>query len=270
MPIEEVTPTSYDELLRVLAEVPSPSTPALSGQFSIFRGVRDSAFSLGHSLSRLNGDLAQKESLVLDDFRDYANTELKTQAIDVDNAWQLMAVAQHHGVPTRLLDWSRHGDTALHFATADGHSMSTEGCVWVVNPHLVHERLPSLIKKSLCGTDETAPGVFRESKLFRVLPSTDALDGQAAGGDVPAFFFEPAWADARIRAQNGLFSVVADVTIDLKSVLEAIPGSARRVLIVPGLKEEVRRKLDAGGRDERCYFPGFDGVSSYLTRKYRS
>jgi FRG domain-containing protein len=30
---------------------------------------------------------------------------------------ELMAMAQHHGIPTRLLDWSRHAHTACYFAT---------------------------------------------------------------------------------------------------------------------------------------------------------
>lgn len=268
MPIDAVSPSTWDELQHALAEVPSPVGAPTSGQHCVFRGVSDASWSLVHSLHRLGGDLRAKESRVLDDFRHYGTLELASQSIDVNNAWQLMAVAQHHGTPTRLLDWSRHYEVALHFATADGDAMDEVGCVWVVNPHLVHQELPALLKQQLCGSSDAAPGVLRESSVVRVLSSLDALDSQAVAGLTPAFFFEPAWTDQRIKAQNGLFSVVADTSVDIRVVLESIPGCARLVLVDPSLKSEVRTRLDAMGRDERCYFPGLDGVSRFLTRIY--
>jgi hypothetical protein len=67
-----------------------------------YRGEADAATDLRTSLVRLAGAYADVESHLLGNFRKYARRE----AVPEDTEWSWLALAKHHGLPTRLLDWT--------------------------------------------------------------------------------------------------------------------------------------------------------------------
>lgn len=54
------------------------------------------------------------------------------------NSWGTYYLAQHYGIPTRLLDWSESFVSSLFFAT-DGIQKDSEACVWLLNPEAFNE-----------------------------------------------------------------------------------------------------------------------------------
>ena len=60
-------------------------------------------------------------------------TSLGSMALGAElDSWETVFSMQHHGLPTRLLDWSENFATALYFALRD--SGNTDAAIWVLDP----------------------------------------------------------------------------------------------------------------------------------------
>lgn len=52
-----------------------------------------------------------------------------------DNPWYLYSLMQHHGLPTRLLDWSKSPLIALYFALTQSEANDHNPRIWLLNPY---------------------------------------------------------------------------------------------------------------------------------------
>ncbi len=224
-----------------------------------YRGSPHAGDDLASGLLRLGGD-ADLERQLMRAFRKYAATD----AVPHDTAWDWLALGQHHGLPTRLLDWTYSPYVALHFATQEVGGFDRDGVVWSLDYVRAHELLPERLRRLL--GDEGA-NVFTTELLDEAAPALAELD--ALAGEPFALFVEPPSFDARIVNQYALFSVVSRADVSLHAWMEEHPELVRRVVVPAALKWEVRDKLDQANVTERVLFPGLDGVSRWLARYYR-
>src|SRR3954471_10679559 len=82
-----------------------------------FRGHPRADEDLSSGLLRLaagRANVAELELHLLRNFRKYAHGQART-----DSVWPWLALGQHRGLPTRLVDWTYSPFVALHFATAN-------------------------------------------------------------------------------------------------------------------------------------------------------
>ncbi|MFB3852712.1 MAG: FRG domain-containing protein [Vicinamibacterales bacterium] len=223
-----------------------------------FRGQGDVSKDLRTGLARL-GASVDLENHLLRNFRKYAQRE----AVPGDSVWNWLAVAQHHGLPTRLLDWTYSPWVAMHFATLHPEEYDRDGAIWCVDYARTNELLPDGLKRIL---SEEGSFVFTAEMLQRAAGTLHEFDRLAEAEFV--VFFEPPSLDDRIVAQFALFSLVSNPRLSLDTWLARNPEVFRKLILPASLKWEIRDKLDQGNINERVLLPGLDGLSQWLRRYY--
>jgi hypothetical protein len=224
-----------------------------------FRGLADARYRLETTLIRLGGDYAALEGHLLRNFRKYAHRRV----VERDSVWHWLSVAQHYGLPTRLMDWTYSPFAALHFVTSDLSRLDCDGVIWGANYLRTHELVPELLRERL---DREGANVFTVEMLSETVRSLGELD--ALCPKPYALFFEPPSIDDRIVNQFAFFSLISDPHVAFDDWLRDHPGLARRILIPAELKWEIRDKLDQSNVTERVLFPGLDGLTAWLKRHY--
>lgn len=224
-----------------------------------FRGMSCCRDDLSTSLARLGRNSPRHEQHLLRNFRKYAHRD----AVPGDSIWNWIALGQHHGLPTRMLDWTFSPYVALHFATVQTEQYETDGVVWAVDYVKCHEMLPEPLRAAL---EEEDADVFTAEMLDRAADSLAKFDSLSDQDFI--VFLEPPSLDDRIVNQLALFSLMSSSAAQHDQWLVQHPDLYRRIIIPAGMKWEIRDKLDQANITERVLFPGLDGLSRWLKRYY--
>lgn len=224
----------------------------------IYRGLSIFDYELKTSLIRLHGSHKDLEFHLLRNFKKYSH-----QPDILNNSdWDWLALAQHHGLPTRLLDWTYSPYVALHFATAELDLFHHDGIIWALNYEALKNYLPTNLKRELTKVGSNSFTTEMLNKVYK-----DILELSQEETEFVVAFESPS-LDARIVNQFAIFTFMSHATSMLDDWLVDKPELYFRIRIPAAMKWEIRDKLDQVNINERVLFPGLDGLSKWLKRHY--
>jgi FRG domain-containing protein len=264
MPFREIEVQSLGELIdRVTPPAPDPAT-GRHRDTGVYRGSGDAGWPMLTSLDRLGGvhpphTKAGLEEHILRNFIRYSRPHLQQPPA---NEWELLVTAQHHGLPTRLLDWSYSPLVALHFATRR-HAGDCDHAVWRLDWQRVHRHFGF---PELALLIEDLEGLFQDGRRFTPwMLFSGAFDQRPF-----ACLLEPPSLDARIVTQSAAFTLCSDKGQPFERFLAQLGlGDALTKFVVPReAAARLRDQLDLVGIDERRLFPDLDGLAAQLHRYY--
>lgn len=223
--------TSFLHFIEIVA------TKNCCGHF-VYRGVADSInHKLIPSIGRANGYLLPDEQEILDSFKKRAYNSLQKHP---NSDWEWLALAQHHGLPTRLLDWSSSPLVAAYFATKpeiDENSGKVKPCC--PNGSAVY----GLHFCSYLNTDTHAnPFQINRSGIF-----------------IPPHITE------RISGQAGLFSIQPDPLVEYNPDSD---GELTKYEFDSTVASDIQSGLHFLGVREDSIFPDLDGFTRGIRTKH--
>lgn len=173
-----------------------------------------------------------------------------------------LALMQHFGLPTRLLDWTWSVFNATFFAVWSSEAQSreaTSGAVWALDMMGVNERTTG--KRTMCGLHELA-AANPEFAQFHLLNDAFCATKQYTK---PLYAVVPApQVDLRMQVQQGVFTIHnTQVPLNKQSESEEF---CLKFLVPLESKESLRDELDALGINAANLFPDLQHLASDIRR----
>ena len=168
---------------------------------------------------------SKKEIPVLTEFKNRSTPYL---TLTPANDWEWLAIAQHHGLPTRMMDWTTNLLVAAYFAAAEGPKES-DAAIYVIREQ--HKLLRAPIDQSPFKMEETT-------------------------------IFHPRHATPRITAQSGLFTVHPELEQPFNC------DGLEKWILKKECIVEIAGMLRQYGISHASMFPGMEGVTALIREDY--
>lgn len=223
--------------------IPSVGRANYSGKIDFSEFVR---------LEKLSHDVFKKQTV--------ANTSPLPR-----NSWEILALAQHHGLPTRFMDWTTNALVALYFAVRNPLHDESVSAIYILTKETInYEGLVNKIrtdsKLSLEQHVDSKRGKRNQiqEKHIELLIRNEEISPFDITENV---IYDPPHVSPRIRAQDGVLLAFHNPVnpLDSSQYIEwTIPGDNRAL---------IRRELEQYGVFDKQLFPDLDGLAKWLKFK---
>jgi hypothetical protein len=164
-------------------------------------------------------------------------------------SWDILFLMRHHGLPTRLLDWSESFAVALYFALRDA---TDSAVVWILNPYELNKL--SCKDNSVINLNDAFPSGYdslfidEKSRYYKKFPA-------------PILAIEGSRAIARMQWQRSVFTLHKNVTVPLEKLY---PDAIKKIQIPHEVIKAAKEFLRISGMNEFTAFPDLDGLARYI------
>ena len=218
-----------------------------------FRGQRDASWRITPSALRYVDPKDRNKALdLLPRFRRIAESRLpQSHHLDTsERELRWLQLAQHYGLPTRLVDWTRNAALGLYFATLSGDQ---DGAVFILDP------------KELNG--KAYPGRYgvltwdADKPILRPYFSLRGDLQSEKEGALRTIAIEPTWDSERIILQDGCFTLHGSIRL----YLDKTDAPSLMCIVIPGqVKRKLRKELARLGTAEMHAFPEPEHICRHL------
>lgn len=214
-------------------------------------------------------DLLDIEDKLYDDFQRRA-----VQLCDIksEDEWDWYSLMQHHGVPTRVLDWTDGALIALHFAVRRSSAERVNSVVFVLEPYRLLDHLESLDDhprakerwKEHCQKNRAEdPEEWDRAYL------PDDEDGRR---DVPLpavpLLSDTTQITRRFAAQRSRFMIFGTDPSWMSNLVDTEDSPVEVIIIEAASIRAMARELRDAGITESVIFPDLDGLGRELKQSW--
>ncbi|MBS1972321.1 MAG: FRG domain-containing protein [Bdellovibrionales bacterium] len=237
-----------------------------------FRGQRSDKLGLVPGIyRRSNKHLKRDEKSPIIEFFQLSNNFLERENLD---GWDWLALMQHYGLPTRLLDWTESSLVALYFALKDGESPQDFPTIWIIDPYALN----------LKSIDDDNIQLAWGSRLFPWLPESLRIEGAVKhliekkpsfneAGKYPIATYVR-YTNPRIIAQSGAFTLHGHYEDCLEKYFESKSIKYRKIVLEPvrssslkWLRAKLLFELENVGVHQLSLFPELSSVASFIINR---
>jgi hypothetical protein len=188
----------------------------------LFRGQSDVNWSLIPKAGRESYKRADDKTF----FMSWKRRAKQFIPLNIDNDWDWLAIAQHHGLVTRLLDWSINPLIAAYFATEEYYNEDAAVYAYYGSKYVIPENIEP----------------FECKEVLR---------------------FKPNGISQRIIRQNGIFTVHASPTLPFEKAIDETE-TLEKIIIDKSYRKDLIFDLSFYGINKASLFPDIDGLSSHI------
>lgn len=221
-----------------------------------FRGHSHTEYRLNSGLYRINNDqgyIKQVESNLYNSFINYGDSYCSI--FSDKKSWNVIFLMQHHGLYTRLLDWTDSFTIALYFAVQE----NPNSCIWMLDPIKLNQ-----YSKPLYSSEDKR---YAEIGLLTLetLPTRidDYINYFEQDIDIGSFAILPRRNNGRLVSQSGFFTVQGTACIPLEKEYR-LNDCLQKIELPLDVHQECLEFLKINGINYYTLFGGVDGLCKYI------